>query len=66
MNRALKLLQRKAFCEKIKFVSATGNDIKKFQKVFTDEEKKKYMDPFGFLNPLEGKFIKLLTLSWGF
>ena len=43
----------KRFSENIKYVSATKNDLKKFQKVFTEEEKIKYLDPYGFMNENE-------------
>lgn len=32
-----------------------NNDIKNFGKQFTDEEKKKYLDPFGFLSSTDCK-----------
>ena len=33
-----------------------NNDIKNFGKQFTDEEKKKYLDPFGFLSTTDCKY----------
>lgn len=35
------------------------NDIKNFGRQFSDEEVKKYLDPFGFLEPNKGKIDKL-------
>jgi hypothetical protein len=41
--------------ESIKFVKL--DNLKGFGKKFSDEEMKKYLDPFGFLTPNECKFI---------
>jgi len=32
------------------------NDLKKYQKVFTEEEKLKYLDTYGFLNENESNY----------
>ena len=56
----------KRFSENIKYVSATKNDLKKFQKVFTEEEKIKYLDPYGFMNENESNiwlFKKLVKFE---
>jgi hypothetical protein len=34
-----------------------NNDIKNFGKQFTDEEKKKYLDPFGFLSSTDCNYF---------
>jgi hypothetical protein len=41
--------------DKVSYVKVNMNDIKNFGKKFSDEEKKKYLDPFGFLNSNECK-----------
>ena len=46
----------KYFSENLKFVSVSKNDLKKFQKVFTEEEKLKCLDPYEFLNENESNY----------
>ena len=43
----------KNFSDNIKFVPINTVELKKFQKVFTEEEKLKYLDPYGFMNQSE-------------
>ena len=49
--------------DKVSYVKVNMNDIKNFGKKFSDEEKKKYLDPFGFLNSNEcKKLIKFFKI----
>jgi hypothetical protein len=62
LNFSIKRLAKfstKSNDDKVSYVKVNMNDIKNFGKKFSDEEKKKYLDPFGFLNSNECK--KLLN-----
>lgn len=58
--KSLHVFNVKFFSEKgenIKFVKV--DDIKNFGRKFSEDEMKKYLDPFGFLAPNESKFFNL-------
>ena len=54
-NKRMFAEDNKSKNESISFVKV--NDIKQFGKKFNDEEVKKYLDPFGFLNSSECNYI---------
>jgi hypothetical protein len=45
------LIFLKNFCDKTKISFVNVKDIKGFGKKFTDDEVKKFLDPYGFLSP---------------
>jgi hypothetical protein len=51
----LKYFSTKPEDDKVAYVKVNMNDIKNFGKKFSNAEKEKYMDPFGFLNSNECK-----------
>jgi hypothetical protein len=57
-NKSLINISKFFFCkennsDKIKFNNV--KDVKAFGRKFSDEELKKYLDPYGFLNSTKGK-----------
>ena len=49
---------------KVSFVKINTNDIKNFGKKFSDDDKKKFMDPFGFLSSTDCNLFLLIILFY--